>query len=279
MKLLNWLLSLIKGNNPEAKQLTSGNLQNPVVEKKDRNPEIISASQDYIKKIHELCKLAKGTIYYDKIILVFEKTQIIHDRIVNDEKIPNTRLEQFHMYYSDGFLDTFGEALDDLRPKKPIDLKLKSNFKLQEELEIERINTERENIIANVSSLTDNERINILITNHDNSLKIIKVKEFDDVCETKNGVRITFADKYTTYLFSIFNNLQKCAPNGKFIGDLNDKSETPIVYDKVSKDVFKIVFKPKNEIVLIGNVSDENITKILLKSLPQISNKTNVPQF
>jgi hypothetical protein len=264
MRFFDWILKLFGGGREEQNLLPSPAEEAQelvkVQEKKDRTMEIISDSQDKIKKIHELTKLAEGTIYADKFKLVLEWTRKIHDGIIEEEKVSNNRLEQFHLYYTDEFLNTFEEALNDLKPKQEIDIKLKSSYKLQQELEAERLKKEQQDIINNIYSLGTKERIELLLKYVNDSWKLIQEKEYHDVIEKdkSKGVTVTYADKYSAYLINNWN-LPKSI---KFIGELNDKQETPIVYDINTLDVYKILYDSANPEKL-GNIKDETIKDIV----------------
>lgn len=263
MKFFNWILSLFGGGRNEQKQLAASSYEEDSIAqvevKKDRKKEIVSASQDYIKSIHELSKLAKDTIYYEKIMKVSELTQKIHDKILEEDKIPVERLEQFHMYYTDNFIETYTEALNDLLPKKQVEATFKSSYKLQQELEEERKKKEQQDIINNINNLGIKERVELLISNINSSWRLIQDKEYHDVIEKEKsrGVLTTYGDKYTSYLISHWE-----LPNSvKFIGELNYK-ESPIVYDIKTLEVYKILFdttKPEK----LGDIKDATIKSIL----------------
>ncbi|MFM2393390.1 MAG: hypothetical protein RLZZ546_1372 [Bacteroidota bacterium] len=265
MKFFTWILSFFGLQSEEQKLLASPseNAEDAVVEeKKDRTAEIVNASQDFIKKIYDLSKLAKGTIYYDKFVIVSEATQKIHDKILSEEKVPIERLEQFHMYYTENFIETYTEALADLLPKKEIDVTLKSSYKLNQELEEERKKKEQLSIINNVHSLGIKDRIELLISYINPAWKLVQDKEYHDVIQKEQlrGVNTTYGDKYTTYLI----NHWKLSNSVKFIGELNVK-ETPIVYDIETLEVYKILFDstyPEK----IGDITDETIKDILQKN-------------
>ncbi len=279
MRFFNWILNIF-GVNREEQHLLSAPVEDAqelikVQEKKDRTMEIISDSQDKIKKIHELNKLAEGTIYADKFKLVLEWTRKIHDGIIEEEKVSNNRLEQFHLYYTDEFLNTFEEALNDLKPKQEIDIKMKSSYKLQQELELERVKKEQQDIINNIYSLGIKDRIELLLKYINNSWTLVQEKEYHDVIEKDRvkGITVTYADKYSSYLI----NNWELPKSVKFIGELNDKQETPIVYDINTLDVYKIHYdsvKPEK----LGSIKDENI-KIIVEKGQRKNTSTNVDKI
>ncbi len=265
MGLLNWILSIFGFSNDEQKALptptTSSEVQEEIHVKKDRTNEIVSESQDYIKRLYELSILVKDTVYYDKVLQVKETTQKIHDKILQEEKVPNERLEQFHMYYTSNFLETYTEAFHELVPKKEVEAKFKSSYKLNQEIEKAKKKKEELDIINNINSLTNSERVDILLKSIDSSYRLIQCEGFYDIIEKESykGKKITYADKYNEYLI----NNWKLPKESEFIGELNHK-ETPIVYNLNTLDVFKILLDSNNP-VKIGNIGDEYIKKILTK--------------
>jgi hypothetical protein len=233
-----------------------------VAEKDDKTSYIISMSQDKIKQIYELSKLTKDTIYHEKFIKVLEITQKIHDKIIADEKIHIAKLEQYHMYFTDEFLDTYNEALNDLRPKKEIDVMLKSNYKLQQEFTKEHIDKELQKI--NIHSLSIKERIDKLVSYINPEWKLIQEKEYNDVIEKdkSKGCVTTYGEKYTAYLISNW----KLPSTVKFIGVLNDDKETPIIYDIYTLTVYKILYDSTMPEKL-GDIRDETMKEIITKQL------------
>lgn len=268
MKFYNWILNIfgVSKENQEVKLLDSPEEKEYLtVVKKDRTMNIISESQDNIKKIHELCKLSDKTIYKEKFDKVLELTRKIHDKIIEDDKVSKNKLEQFHMYYTDEFINTFDEALNDLKPKVEVKLNLKSDYKLQKELEIKRSKKEQEDILENINSMGIKERIELIIRNINNKNKLIQEKEFHDSIREK-GITVTYADKYSQYLIDNW----KISKNVKFIGELNDKKESPIVYDIETLDVFKILYDSTTP-EKIGNIKDENIKEIVKNNFKKVN--------
>lgn len=263
MGIIDYLLKLLGLKSQEVeepKMLSAPDDDTSVIlqKKKDKRLEIISNSQDMIKAIHIIKNLSKDTKYHEKFEKVLELTQKIHDKIIGEEKVSINRLSDFHMYYSEEFINTFDDALNDLRPKKLIDIKLKSDFKLQNEIQekkkVERFNS----LIESIDRMTNRDKINIILSNINNNLKLLDDNIYADLASDGNGgIDYSYWDKFTKYLI---NNLN--LPSSiKFVGELNDNKEIPIIFDERTLDVYKILNDKKPE--KIGNISESNIQKIL----------------
>jgi hypothetical protein len=223
--------------------------------------------------------LTNKTLYHDKFKEVLELTSKIHDKIIETEKVSINRLEQFHKYFSDEFINTFDDALDDLRPKKEVDEKLKASFILQEEINKEKIDKElkekealrikEENEkINSINSMKIEEKINFYLKSINSKFTVVQEKEYYDIAEVDkiNNIHITFGDKFTKYLkenWEIGNDVV-------FIGELNDGKESPIIFNTKTFDVFKLFYDSKKP-EKIGNISDDKLKDI-------ISNKPIAPQ-
>jgi hypothetical protein len=274
MKFFTWLFSIFSSKKENTALLIEEQSKDQILlmKKKDRSKEIISASQDKIKNLNELVKLSRGTKYHEKFLSVLEKTQEIHDKITSDDKISINKLEQFHLYFTEQFINTFDEALHDLRPKKSLEESLKASFKLQDEINEEQRVKREEKLISSVVLLGIKERIEILVNTLNDKWKLIQEKEYNDVVETDTtkNIVVTYADKYTNYLINNYN----LSKNIKFIGELNDKKETPIVYDINTLDVFKILYDNKQP-EKIGDVKDDSVKELVL-NMVQTNKKSEV---
>ena len=102
---------------------------------KNRDMEIVEGSHKYIKKFDALCKLTTGLPCNDRFMEVLEAVSKVHDKCVSDDTVPLIRLEEYHNYYTDQFLNAFDRVLDPLRPKPKVDERLKSDFVLGKEEE------------------------------------------------------------------------------------------------------------------------------------------------
>ena len=128
MGLFNWIKNVFSSDATKETNMLAVSESEINKSKKLRDESIITNSQLYIKQIRDLTILTNKTIYHDKFKEVLELTSKIHDKIIETEKVSINRLEQFHKYFSDEFVNTFDDALDDLRPKKEVDEKLKASF-------------------------------------------------------------------------------------------------------------------------------------------------------
>ncbi len=268
MGFFDWILNIFTKKN-EPKLLVAPSNSNEELEKeerererkeKNRKNEIVSESQDFIKKLHDLVKFAKNTIYQEKFEKALETTKKIHDKIISDEKVSILHLRQFHNYFTNEFINTFDEALSDLKPKKAVDIKLQSSYKLQQELEDERKKKEQEDILNNIHSLGIKSRIELLLKNLNPSWVLIQEQGFDDVMEKESTkeLKITFADKYTNYVinnWSLSNDI-------KFIGALNDSVDSPIIYNIKTLEVFKLLYST-NKPEKLGDITDSFIRTII----------------
>lgn len=261
MKFFEWLFNVIgikKTNNKLLGDGSDSQYVDPEIKQIDRTKEIISDSQNFIAKIHELKKLSENTQYKDKFDKILELTNKIHDKIVQDDKIPIMKLQQFHIYYSEQFITTFDEAIDELRPKKEIDKKLKGNFKVNEETNKDDVNGTWVDGIWNndidIKKYSIFEKTQILLKK--DNLILYQGDGFYDRYEDDYG-QITYSDKYSEYLVNNWN-LPKTY---KFIGELKTE-EIPIMYDINTLKVYKILYDTTSPI-LLGDISDDTIKNIL----------------
>lgn len=165
-----------------------------LIHAKNRDIEIIQNSQLYLAKLKNLCDLTTGLDCNKKFKDVLEIVSKVHDKCINDETIPIKRIEEFHSYYTEQFLNTFNVVLEELKPKPKIDKRLSSEFILQENINLESSYAEIETV-TNVNPILDN------------------IFSIDDFCiELKifkeNGYE-SFAGGYASYLNDAFNLKKK----------------------------------------------------------------------
>lgn len=279
MGLFNWIKNVFSSDATKETNMLAVSESEINKSKKLRDESIITNSQLYIKQIRDLTILTNKTIYHDKFKEVLELTSKIHDKIIETEKVSINRLEQFHKYFSDEFVNTFDDALDDLRPKKEVDEKLKASFILQEEINKEKRDKElkeKESLrikeeydkINSIKNMKIEEKINLLLKSINPKFNLIQEKEYYDIAEVDkfNNTYITFGDKFTKYLkenWTIGNDVV-------FVGELNDGKESPIIYNTKTFDVFKLFYDSKKP-EKIGNVDYEMLKEI-------ISNKHIAPK-
>ncbi len=281
MGFFDWILNIF-GKKNEPKLLTSSSSSNEELEREERERvhrernkrnEIISESQDFIKKLHDLVKFAKNTIYQEKFEKTLETTKKIHDKIIADEKVSIAHLRQFHNYFTNEFINTFDEALNDLKPKKAVDVKLQSSYKLQQELDEERKKKEQENILNNVQNLGIKERVEMLLKHLNPNWGLIQEQGFHDVMEKESTseLKITFADKYTNY---VINNWS-LSNDVKFIGALSDNVDSPIIYNLKTLEVFKLLYTT-NKPEKLGEITDSFIRNILQNNFNDIDTPVSI---
>ncbi len=71
-------------------------------------------SKNKIDELKKLCDLVKNTKYHEKFKKVLDITSSVHDKFINDN-IPKIKLAQFHIYYTNTFIDTYTELTKELR--------------------------------------------------------------------------------------------------------------------------------------------------------------------
>ncbi len=221
----------------------------------DTRMVIIKNSQNSIKTLHEMCKWAKDTQYEEKFQKVLELSQKVHDKIVDDEKIPIIRLEQYHMYYTNEFMSFFEDSFDDLKPRKKTEAKLKADYLLEQTKMTEMSAKKLQELLNSISGMSILEKINHIISNTGH---VITQSEIHDQ-RTSKGSSETFAKKYTDY---IKDNWSVPSNNYIYVGFLNDKPHTPIMLEPRTLEVYKIIYAEKNA-VRVGSIQDDEIKKLL----------------
>jgi hypothetical protein len=214
-KFINWIKSIFGLNKKEPQILLSENsIQVEEYETQKRIQKKIAYSNDKIKQINDIVILSKNTIYQEKFEKVLELTQKIHNKIIDDEKVPKIKLEQLHTYFTDEFLNTYNEALDSL--------KTNSNS-VSNKNELDEPN------------LTFIEKANKLLENAKIARGTILL---DDRYNEKRDDYGTYGQKYCQYLINFFN-LEK---NIIFIGEFYniDYIKFPILFNLNSKSLFYI---------------------------------------
>lgn len=71
-------------------------------------------SKAKIDELEKLCELVKNTKYHDKFKKVLDITSSVHNKFINDN-IPKIKLAQFHIYYTNTFIDTYSDLTKELR--------------------------------------------------------------------------------------------------------------------------------------------------------------------
>jgi len=230
----------------------------------DRDCEIIKESQQYIKKLNCFCQLTNGLDCNKLFIDVLNVAKKIHDLAVEKEFISLKRIEEYHLHYTEHFINAFEVILEPLYPKKEIDEKLKSDFILKQP---------HKNKIDKESKQTN-------IDNYNPYLIIDELKYLckDGLLKEPSGSLI---DNYISHVNNVFNfqhnvekklkidnKTEKFFYKIKYLGD-SDIDNYPIFEenykiitnkDKISKLNKSIIFK----------LDIDNITKIVLKDVSNI---------
>jgi hypothetical protein len=217
--MFKWFLSffsskdeeVIEDNSLQVLEEAEERAKRLVEDKKRREREIISESQDNIKALSELCELVEGTIYFDKLNKVVELTSEIHDKIITDDRIDIKKLRSFNSWKTVEFIDTFNHLFDPLRPKE-ISEDLLSDFKLKNEVEevVEeevKEQTEYEKYLNKLSNIINSKEANVSDLKIHLSLCIYEfIKENDLSYNAKTNKEVKFSDAEVFQSFIEFLN-------------------------------------------------------------------------
>lgn len=257
MNIIRWLKSLIfKDKYVELPTTVNQNDLN--IKQKNRKVEITNNSLLNITKLEKLKELSKNTIYSEQFSKVLELTNTIHKKIIEDEKISINKLEQFHMYYTTEFLNTYEEALYELIPKKSSINTINHPLNWRNGIWNDKIRMVNSNSYQDkratyyddkYESLQDRlKRLNHVKASNkaydkiDHSLyidlvnnlykhslpEIIIHDEMFEYYDDSKGQQ--FRNYYSEFLVSTFK-LRDKVTSYLYLGDLNDKINSPVLYN------------------------------------------------
>jgi hypothetical protein len=236
------------------------------IERLERRNKIIADSQNHIKELNKLVDLSKDTKYHDKFKKVMELSTKIHDKLLETNTQTANLLEQFHMYYTNTFVDTYDDAMVDLKPRKSLESNLKSDFLIREDLEKKKKEEEKlARIEAKYSSYIANSQtaIDYIIKQRYKTYQVVLYQHRDGIFYCKNRRRdISYGD---AFLEDFLAKQWKITNINNFVyfGDVKEnKITTPVIYDKINKEIYLLMLSD-NTPKKIGDYKDETILKLL----------------
>lgn len=273
MGLIQWLGSVFNTNKEEIKALPSP-ISIYTAVKRDIPSEIIKESQVALKKLNDLVELSDGSIYYDTMLEIFKTSSKIHDRIISDDNIPIQKLRSFTKYKTLEFVNTFDSLLYPLKPIVEIPEHLKSDFRLDEDIEIEIEEKEviKEKVVPITKFDTSINNIKVFLESHGIS-KIVNEKYSKDIITTlkvllsysiyeyiKNTPSINYNIKSNkevnindsqlieSYISFLAKNSSIKQKTTIYVATSSNNNDSPVLFDLSSNEVYLYSYLTKESV-------------------------------
>jgi hypothetical protein len=208
-------------------------------------------SKNKIDELKKLCDLVKNTKYHQQFQKVLDITSSIHDKFIN-ENLPKLKLAQFHIYYTDTFIDTYTALTKELRKDEIETIKNVNEPKVPE-------------ILYSTDTIKDMQTIDtIKIVIEKFGLKKLNVPK--DLDKYDSGSRYSNGEKYL-YNSILVENVPTNYPlyskikDGKFIGEC-DKYAVVFHNYYVTRKLFFINQSKKGDIYVV-DYTDIDVYELL----------------